>query len=275
MAGHDSFLLLMPILMLAVVALLVFVGCDQLFGINAITLPPPPPMLTLEANPGIPQPGTRITPVDLTWNTDANGLVNRSTLLNGPYGTVGEAGGSYTDTTVTDGTTYYYTIGGDNGVGGPVSVTPQPPFVTAFNTLGAVANNFSGFMGMAIRIGGNPVMVYALGRLMVAGNNSGHEIWIVDPSNGSPFAKLIVYMAGGTPGSFVYSPLSIPINLNANTDYYVVSSERVGGDQWHTDTTTLATTSVAAVIASVSGTGTTYTKHTPGATYGPLDFLYL
>jgi hypothetical protein len=86
---------------------------------------------------------------------------------------------------------------------------------------------------------------------------------------------VLVNMAGGTPGSFVYAPIRTPVALNANAEYYVISLETVNGDQWYSNTTKLATTDVATITNSVFGDGTTYTKGPAGTTFGPLDFLYL
>jgi hypothetical protein len=45
----DWYVLLTPILALAVIGLLGFTGCDQLFGLNEVEPPPPTTMLTFEA----------------------------------------------------------------------------------------------------------------------------------------------------------------------------------------------------------------------------------
>jgi hypothetical protein len=278
MAGLDSFLWLTPILMLAVVALLVFVGCDQVFGLNQASLG----AQNLQANPGFPAPGTRVTPADLTWDGtgDATLQVYRAVSPDGPFTNIGESSSSaYTDGTVTDGTTSYYLVLSvpPNAENVPVAVTPQPPFVFAINPLGAVASNLSSFLGMEIKVGGSAITVYALGRFMIEGNKDTHELQIVDASNNSVVVTVLVNMAGGTPGSFVYTALPTPVTLNATTNYYVVSLEELNGDQWHNDLTMVVTTSDAIVTASIEGNGTTYTKHnnTAGATFGPLDFLYL
>ena len=60
MGGLNPFVLLTPILVLGVLALLAFVGCDVVFGIPAI---PPPTCVPLEHLTALP--GDRV--VLLTW----------------------------------------------------------------------------------------------------------------------------------------------------------------------------------------------------------------
>ena len=100
-------------------------------GVNATTLeaaPSAPTMLSALAGNGV---------VDLSWQA-ANGAVTyrveRSTVTEGPYSLVADDIDelTYSDTTVTNGTTYYYVIRGVNGGGnGPASneasATPQVP----------------------------------------------------------------------------------------------------------------------------------------------------
>jgi hypothetical protein len=276
MAGLDLFLLLTPILMLFVVALFVFVGCEDILGLKPTVI-----ALDLQATPGTPPPNTRITPVNLNWTPASTVTVYRATdpnRTNYQQLTSASSDTSYTDPDVNDGTTYYYLVEGNGsyGYGGPASVTPQPPFVESFITLAGLRNDLSGYVGMAIRVGAaNPVTVYALGRLMVAGNNGVHEVRVVDASNNSVVAAVGINMAGGTPNSFVYNTLLTPVTLTAGADYYVVSAEVSGGDQWHDDATTLATSGIASVTDSVfSFDGVNFITHSTNATYGPLDFLY-
>jgi hypothetical protein len=213
--------------------------------------------------------------VNLNWTPASTVTVYRATDPKGPYQQFSASSDtSYTDTDVNDGTTYYYNVESSETAGGPVPVTPQPPFVESFTTLAGLRNDFSGYVGMAIRVGANPVTVYALGRLMVAGNNGVHDVRVVDASNNSLVAAVGINMSGGTPNSFVYNTLLTPVTLTASADYYVVSLESLGGDQWHDDGTTLATSGVASVTDSVNGSGVNFTTHSPNTTYGPLDFLY-
>ena len=94
----------------------------------------PPPAPTGLAAAGV------VGQVNLSWNAAslATGYnVKRSTTSGGPYSTIAPnvAGTSYSDTSVTGGTTYYYVVSGVNSAGeGPNSsqasatpITPPPP----------------------------------------------------------------------------------------------------------------------------------------------------
>jgi len=101
-------------------------------------------------NPNIQAPNLTATAGDakvtLSWDTvtDAIGYnVKRSTTTGGPYTTVGSnvSGTSYIDTTVTNGTTYYYvvtavTADGESGNSNEASATPVAGSVTPPVTAG-------------------------------------------------------------------------------------------------------------------------------------------
>jgi fibronectin type 3 domain-containing protein len=104
---------------------------------------PPPAPTNLLAAGGNAQ-------VSLSW-TAASGAdtyaVHRATVSGGPYGTIASnlASPSHVDTTVTNGTTYYYVVSGFNEAGeGPdsnqASATPQAPQVPPAPT-GVSANS--------------------------------------------------------------------------------------------------------------------------------------
>jgi len=91
---------------------------------------PPNPPTGLSATPGNTQ-------IALSWNASAgaaNYNVKRSTTPGGPYTTIGPnvTATSYTDTTVANGTTYYYVVSavnvdGESANSSEVSATPNPP----------------------------------------------------------------------------------------------------------------------------------------------------
>ncbi|MBV9746513.1 MAG: immunoglobulin domain-containing protein, partial [Acidobacteriia bacterium] len=158
----------------------------------------------------------------------------------------------------------------------PVTLIVKPVFVTA-KTLGTIRNDYSGWVGMTIQTGANPVTVTALGRIVAPGNSSIHLVKIVNASTGTdiPGASASVNTAGGSPGDFVYAPLASAIVLSTNTTYYILTQETQGGDQWYDYDTLVWTTTVATVTSAVYGPGTTYvTPGYPGQTYGPVDFQY-
>lgn len=277
----DSFVLLTPILMLGVVALLVFVGCDLIFELKD----PLPPPKNFRAIPGNEQ-------AFLSWDSYSGAieyLVKR-----------GEASGVYTntqtvfpetsrtDTGLTNGVTYFYVLTAKTSHDESqrtveVAVTPLPSFVTS-KTLGTPRNAFTAFLGMAIQVGPSPLTIVTLGRVFVPGNSQMHVVKIVEAATGAdlPGGTVIVDMAAATAvetdaGDFVYESLASPVTLDANVSYFVVSQETMGLDEFHDNDTTIEPSSVATATGSVFGTGgTSYAIDGPArTTYGPVDFQHL
>jgi uncharacterized delta-60 repeat protein len=154
---------------------------------------------------------------------------------------------------------------------------PPPNYVTG-KTLGTAHNSYSGFVGMKITVGANPVTVTALGRLCVPGNTGTHTVKLVKAIGGTDVTggSVSVAMSGGTAGAFKYASLSSPVVLAAGTSYYVVSQESSGGDQYYGADTTVTTTAVATEVSGVYGAGGGAWSFYGGAgqTYGPVDFQY-
>ena len=150
-------------------------------------------------------------------------------------------------------------------------------FVTAFSA-GTVRNNYSGWVGLRVQVGGSALTVTELGRLMLTGNSGTHTVKLVRASDGQDVAggSVALAMSGGTVGQIKYAALTTPVVLSANTAYYLMTEETFGGDSWLDLNTTLTTTSVATVTNAAYGNG-------PGAwfpmagtnqTYGPVSFKY-
>ncbi|MDQ2730097.1 MAG: hypothetical protein M3Y56_00430, partial [Armatimonadota bacterium] len=92
---------------------------------SATPLAPPSPVLGLSASPGSAQ-------VSLTWDASPGAstyTVKRSTVRGGHYGTIalGVAATNFIDTTVTNGTPYYYVVSAAN----PGGESPNSPEVAA------------------------------------------------------------------------------------------------------------------------------------------------
>jgi hypothetical protein len=81
-------------------------------------------------------------------------------------------------------------------------------------------------------------------------------------------------MAGCTPGQFEYVALPNNVTLPANTPYYLVSQETVGGDRWY-EFGGVTSNNVAAVNNSVWFNGTDYVPVSGANTsYVQPNFLY-
>jgi hypothetical protein len=158
----------------------------------------------------------------------------------------------------------------------PVNV--ETAFVTS-KVLRTLRNDFPGWVGMQVRVGPDPVMVVALGRIVAPGNTGVHRVKFIRASDLTdvPGGAVDVATAGGTVGEFAYASLANPVVLQPGTLYFLVSEEFFGGDRWYDLNTSVTTTSVAQCIGPVflmgSSLGGAY--HVPNTTYGPVDYKYI
>jgi hypothetical protein len=163
----------------------------------------------------------------------------------------------------------------------PATLTVVPSLPTtnyvASATLGAIRNNFTGWIGMALTVGNTPISITQLGRMVAPGNSGIHALKIVTAS-GSDVAggATSINTAGLSSGAFAYASLPSPVTLQANKTYYIVSQETQGGDRWYDINTSIQTASVAIETSGVwSSDGATYNiTGSSDQEYGPVDFQY-
>ena len=165
---------------------------------------------------------------------------------------------------------------------GPLSVTAnftcstQPPGSALLLSFASTSlrNDFGGFVGMKFTVGTNPMAVNALGRACAPGNSQTHTVKLVNASTGVdvPNGSAQVSMAGCTPGIFNYA--NVTLTLPAGGNYYVVSQETVGGDQWY-NYGAVTPTSAAAVNGPVYLSNGNYVMvNAPNASYVPVNLQY-
>ncbi|MBV9746956.1 MAG: Ig-like domain-containing protein, partial [Acidobacteriia bacterium] len=145
---------------------------------------------------------------------------------------------------------------------------------------GTLRNNFSGWVGMSITVGPNPLVVSSLGRYVASGNTAVHSLKLVDGTANADIAGAVtsINTASATANAFVYGLLPSPVTLNPNATYYIVSQEVTGGDQWYDYLTTTATTTADATLSGAAyGTGAPYSLayNSAGELFGPVDFQYV
>ncbi len=133
------------------------------------------------------------------------------------------------------------------------------------------------WMGMRFTVGGTPLSVNALGRMVAPGNSRTHQLKLVNALTGKdvPGSTVSVSLAGATSGQFKYASLPRTVTLPANTAYYLVSSETEGGDSWYSSSTSITTTSVATCFGGVFWDGSHWTVQ--GGTnnsFVPVSFTY-
>ena len=139
---------------------------------------------------------------------------------------------------------------------------------------GTRRNDFPGFLGMRIRIGGDSLVVSELGRYYLEGNHNKHLLKIVK-GNGFDYVGSEVIVQDGTPGEFTYAPLKKPIVLKKNRVYYVVSYEWQRGDYWCHNDSALYFTPDATLEGCVYFGAKWETEWFPNTTYVPVNFKYI
>lgn len=161
---------------------------------GTVTIPNPPTGLTASAGNAT---------VGLTWTASGGATsynVKRATVTGGPYTTIASpAGASYTDSTVTNGTTYYYVV-------------------SAVNSAGESANSS--------QVSATPTAVTAQQLLLNPGFESGSTSWTATSGvigaftgetahGGTQFAWLDGY--GTTHTDTLYQQVAIPSNITTAT----------------------------------------------------------
>lgn len=161
----------------------------------------------------------------------------------------------------------------------PLDGPPEPTkFVLATGIFG-VRNDFTGWVGMAIEVGPDPIVVRELGRTMVTATTQPHIVKIVQPAgdDGVDLGFVTIPPSAALP-DFAYATLVTPVTLAAAQRYYVVSHEVAGGDSWHDETTMVTTTNVAQVTSGVFNDDANpryVLEGSAGRTFGPVDFTYI
>src|SRR5688572_19231030 len=224
----DVYLLLTPLLVLGVLGLIRFIGCDKLFGLQPVET-------TIPTILGVIAGNQRIV---IRWTYSA-ATAESFTVM---YGTV--QGGPYPDevlvpvtdasqtlftasvTGLTNSTKYYLVVNadvGDKTSGNSVeqSATPDPGFVLETMPLGpGLRNDIQGVVGMAITIGQDDVVVTHLGRIYFPGipndpqfppNTQSHVVKIVDAANGMDVGSPVtIQMPGDTDNDYEFEALDQP-----------------------------------------------------------------
>ncbi|HEX8528556.1 MAG TPA: RICIN domain-containing protein [Cytophagales bacterium] len=133
------------------------------------------------------------------------------------------------------------------------------------------------WMGMRFTVGGTPLNINALGRMVAPGNSRTHQLKLVNALTGKdvPGSTVSVSLAGAASGQFKYASLPRTVTLPANGAYYLVSSETQGGDTWYSSTTSVTTTSVATCFGGVFWDGSSWTAQGgTNNTFVPVSFTY-
>lgn len=293
----DTYLLLTPLLVLAIVGLLRFIGCV---------------LLVRPDSPGAPfqlvtQPFDHR--IELSWL--ASGVVEHfkvefGTQQGGPYSETGivpvgtmrfSAEKLQDDGPLPNGVRFFFRIrsegpDGNSPYSAEVSdVAGVTPFIQSQVFPTETRNDWQGWLGMAIQMGSSPILVTQIGRIKLPFNAGSHELKIVEGIANNSIVDLGASVTLDLNGAvadaagFVYAALSNPIELLPQRIYYVLTHEAAGGDESYGNTggsilTTVQTTDVAATVGAVffndldPASGYRVGSGPPNQIFGPVNFRY-
>lgn len=157
------------------------------------------------------------------------------------------------------------------------AAAPAAGSLVTSRVTGSMRSNFTGQAGMAFTTGSSGLHVTGLGREYATGDSAAHTVALYQASTGTQVASASVNTATAPIDGlgFQYASLATPIDLAANTGYYLVSSETSGGDPFFDADSTATVGDGATAVAPVWSTnGTTWTTYQdPGQLYGPVNLL--
>lgn len=162
-----------------------------------------------------------------------------------------------------------------SGNAGIASNVARESMITS-QTIGALRNNLSAWVGMRFTVGATPVWAYDLGRYVHAGNNRSHALVLVRASDG----QLVTYAqaaTGGVPGTYNFQRCA-PALLAANTTYVLLAEEESGYDTFGNSDTTVVSSSPqitiqGAATATSSGNNVWNISNGPNGSvsFGPVN----
>lgn len=280
----DSFVLLAPIYLLGVIALLGFVGCGFKLGLS-----PSGPILRCTAGDQT---------VDLDWNEVMDATEYQVYRMDDPQhpATIGDPViapmRTFHDPGLTNGQHYHYAVTayvvpamGDpsrTSYSNTVDALPLGSFVITVTTVDLGVRN--GLCGMRILVGPSDLTIYTLGRSAALGITMAHEMKVIDATSKAELGSASVDPNSQLVGDFRYGKL-VPadpsiehVTLTAGREYYVLTMEMVGGDQFYDRNTTVTTrpeaTVLSAVYTDIATPGVYTVVAGPGHTIGPVSFQY-
>ena len=272
----DAYVLLTPVLLLGVVSLLVFLGCDVVMGLKRLDTPQ-----AVTAT-------TRSQRVDLTWTghpdaTEYYVYRHQGSASAVKIGTVVKPMTAYRDTDgLVDGMEYLYQVSlHDGDEEGPksdsIKAIPNPIAFVETIMLTTARNDFTGFVGMGIQVGPEDLDIVQLGRPFGLGNTRIHKIKIVDAATKAEVGSVMLdtNQLPRSIGDFQYAALPQKVTLTAGRIYYILSQETNGQDQFYRHDAVVTTTSVATLVGAFyeETPGTILQDETPPRIY-PVDFKY-
>jgi hypothetical protein len=297
----DIFVFGAPVYLLIVIALLGFVGCAGIIDIDEWE-----PEGTPDQPAPLPAPTNfHATPGDgvviLQWDPIETAIVYEIDRGEAPPGNpppdydfvisvtpaelaIVDGFLTYEDHDVTNGVTYHYVIKATlaeniTEFSDDIEATPKAPFgpfITGF-TAGTTRPGEDGWFGFGILVGAQAITVQKLGRFYGPADTGTHEINIIEASSLVVLGTATVSPASESLDGFMYDNVQpSPVDLKANNEYYVLSHEALGGDEFLTQDTTVITRPEGTVTNAIdSASLLVFTPAGgPDHTYGPVNFQY-
>ena len=290
----DAYLALTPLLVLGIIGLIRFIGCNWFFGLE-------PTVLVVEpVGDLIATAGNNVVRLSWSYPTTASATGFRISVTGGPFDVpapVAASARAADVTGLTNGVPYTFSIVAERGPdASEPATTSATPGITSFvidepPITGTARNNYTGWVGMEIMVGPNPLIVTQLGRIVAPSNSGVHEVKIVSPTvtpvpgqavDGvdvvSASVTTIVQVDQSNLGRFAWATLLQPVTLQPNTTYFVVSSEIENSDLWYHEQP-LPTTGVAALQFAIFTVATgpdagKYARGSQGSGLVPVSFRY-
>ena len=288
----GTYVLLTPVLLIGV-ALIGFIGCEWVFplerdqpdtptnfhavgGDKSVTLlwDPDPAADEYEFDRAIEPPAMPIGAFEHLDRVVRQDLFTSDGFL------------AYVDEDLTNGTKYHYVLrafGSEKRASddaGPVNAVPTSslgPFVESFNAPSPPRAGEDRFFGMAFRVVTLGMTVQKLGRALLTGNTGAHDLALIDAATLQVLGTASMNPTSEALGEFRYGDLMpSAVTLEVNKTYFVVSHEKLGGDTFFTQDTTVTTRTDAVVTSAVEGAtlAALVTTGAPGQTFGPVNFQY-
>jgi hypothetical protein len=290
----DPVVLLAPILLLGVIALVGFVGCQLVFQLDRDPPKPPANIHVIEGDGSVTlswDPDIAADQYELKRKVGLPGVVPDSydplEIINKDELPTIDGQLTYLDEeNVTNGVTYHYIIIAVNPdkrskPSEDIEATPHSPFgpfITEFMP-GTPRAGEEGWFGIAFLVLSQAVTVQKLGRFYGPTNNGTHEIRIIDAATKQTLGTASVNPASETDSKgFKYgnvTPSGVP--LQANSRYFVMSHEKLGGDNFLTQDTVVTEFRAEARIESTVESVTLVafaTTGVPDHAFGPVNFQF-
>lgn len=151
------------------------------------------------------------------------------------------------------------------------------PWITAETMAGStLRNDYPLGVGMSFTVGAADLHVTDLGRWVVAGNSQSHVLSVYNSVSISDLIATATVATSGAPaGAFAYSSLASVVTLIAGHQYYLLSLENSGGDQWYDAGALLPTTTAdASLIGAAYDFGGGIGVISGSGTFGAVNFRY-